>query len=511
MDQDRVIVVGGGVGGLSAALTLASRGLPVTLLEAQPDIGGKMRALPVGKGQPIDSGPTVFTMRWVFEELFEEAGLTLSDELALTRADLLARHAWDTSGHFDLYADLEQSADSVGGFFGQREAKSFRKFAKQAAEMYALLEEPFLKSPKPTTVGLSKQLGLRGFKVRPFSSLHQSLAQIFDDPRLVQLFGRYSTYTGASPYLAPATLMLIAHVELDGVWLIKGGMRALAQKMREACENAGVEVRTNAPVATIEVSAGKTSAAILADGERLPCAAIIANCDASAIGSGLFGKEVAGAVEVVKPTERSLSAIAWTLRAKAMGFPLSHHTVFFGKNYPEEFDATFKRSEFPADPTVYICAQDRTADEAGEQISGSERMLMVINAPPNGDSAEPNDKEMNQCMDRAMQRLEACGLTVEPEPDASLATGPTAFNELFPATGGALYGRANHSPFASFKRPSNRTQIPGLYLAGGSVHPGPGVPMAALSGRLAAAELLADRASRPRFRRTATIGGMSTG
>jgi 1-hydroxycarotenoid 3,4-desaturase len=502
------VIVGAGIGGLSAALSLAGQGLRVTVLEAQPEIGGKMRAVPVG-GSAIDGGPTVFTMKWVFDELFDAAGLNFDESVGLTKAELLARHAWDDSGTLDLFADLDQSADAIGAFCGAREAANFRQFAQEAASMYATLEQPFLRSSKPSMLGMSARLGPKGLAVKPFSTLWRALKSRFDDPRLVQLFGRYSTYTGASPFLAPATLMLIAHVELDGVWLVNGGMHELAQVMRRACEAKGVVIQTGAKVARIETDKGAVRAVTLENGERHRGDVIIVNADASAIGSGLFGTDVKRAVDPVKPANRSLSAIGWTLKAKTEGFALAHHSVFFGQDYPEEFDAVFQRSAYPGDPTVYICAQDR-ADTGGLAEPGSaERMLMVINAPPNGDQ-NPNQSEMEQCMERSLARLEACGLSVDVKPELSLPTGPEGFNRLFPATGGALYGRANHSPLASFQRPDNRTKIPGLYLAGGSVHPGPGVPMAALSGRLAAARIVSDLASTRPSRRTVTVGGMST-
>lgn len=303
--------------------------------------------------------------------------------------------------------------------------------------------------------------------------------------------------------------MLIAHVELDGVWLVNGGMRELAQVMRRACEAKGVIIQTGAKVARIDTDKGTAGAVILENGERHSGDVVVVNADASAVGAGLFGTDVQRAVDPVKPAARSLSAIGWTLKAKTEGFPLAHHSVFFGQDYPEEFDAVFRRSAYPGDPTVYICAQDR-ADTGGlAEPDSTERMLMVINAPPNGDQ-NPDRSEMEQCMERSLARLETCGLKVDVEPTMSVPTGPEGFNQLFPATGGALYGRANHSPFASFQRPDNRTKVPGLYLAGGSVHPGPGVPMAALSGRLAAARIVSDLASTRPSRRTVTVGGMST-
>ncbi|MFK7791912.1 MAG: 1-hydroxycarotenoid 3,4-desaturase CrtD [Devosiaceae bacterium] len=512
MKEHHAIVVGAGVGGLSAALALSGQGLKVTVFETQSDVGGKMRAVDVG-GSAIDGGPTVFTMKWVFDELFDGAGLSFDTAISLSKADILARHAWDDTGTLDLFADLEQSADAIGAFCGKTEAASFRTFCGEAAAMYQTLEKPFLRSSKPSFLGMSAKLGPKGLAVKPFSTLWSALKGRFKDPRLIQLFGRYSTYTGASPFLAPATLMLIAHVEMDGVWIVKGGMRKLAQVLRQACVTKGVTIKTNAKVASIEVENGTASAVHLANGERHSGDVVLVNADASALGIGLFGKDVAQAVKPVKPEQRSLAAIGWALKAKTEGFPLAHHSVFFGQDYVEEFDAVFKRSQYPADPTVYICAQDR-ADTGDLAEPGShERMLMVINAPPNGDQ-NPNLSEMEQCMERSLARLNACGLNVDvqpiTDPQTSVPTGPAGFNQLFPASGGALYGRANHSSLASFQRPDNRTSIRGLYLAGGSVHPGPGVPMAALSGRLAAARIVADLTSTRPSRRTVTVGGTST-
>ncbi|MGD1887118.1 MAG: 1-hydroxycarotenoid 3,4-desaturase CrtD [Cohaesibacteraceae bacterium] len=513
MHKDSVLIVGGGVGGLSAALALAGQGLDVTILEAQPEIGGKMRAVQVGQGDDqatMDGVPTVFTMIWVFDVLFDEAGLNFDEAVALTKADLLARHAWDDTGHLDLFADLDRSADAIGAFCGPQDAKNFRDFAKEAAEIYRLLEKPFLRSSKPSMLGMSMGLGTKGFAVKPFSTLWKSLSSRFRDPRLVQLFGRYSTYTGASPFLAPATLMLIAHVELAGVWLVKGGMRALAQSLKAACQQKSVTVRTSCPVDRIEVEGGRARAVTLKSGERLTADAIMVNADASALGAGLFGPDVISAAQAVPTEKRSLAAIAWTLKAKIQGFPLVHHSVFFGRDYPEEFEAVFRQHRYPNDPTVYICAQDRSAEGTTPPADDAERMLMVINAPPVGDGHTLSDKEMQACLDRSMNRLQACGLSVTVAPAMSRPTDPRGFNQQFPATGGALYGRANHAPFASFQRPDNRTAIPGLYLAGGSVHPGPGVPMAALSGRIAAAQLIADRTSMRPSRQTVTIGGTLT-
>jgi 1-hydroxycarotenoid 3,4-desaturase len=210
----------------------------------------------------------------------------------------------------------------------------------------------------------------------------------------------------------------------------------------------------------------------------------------------------------IPPRARSLSAMTWSLTARTQGFPMLRHNVFFSRNYAAEFDDILKRGRVPREPTVYVCAQDRHDD--GAKIDGEERLLVLVNAPPDGDGHSYDTAEVEQCATRTFDVLNRCGLQIQRQPEATQVTTPNDFNRLFPATGGALYGRSSHGWTASFQRPGARTTIPGLYLAGGSTHPGPGVPMAALSGRSAASSLLADLTSRRSLRPMATRGGTST-
>lgn len=500
MGQDHVVIVGAGIGGLAAAIELAAQGIDVTILERAGAPGGKMREVAIGDAR-IDAGPTVFTMRWVFEAICDAAGTSLANEVALQRADVLARHAWSASERFDLYADLERSADAVAAFSGPAERKRFLAFTEDAKAIYRTLEAPFIRAARPSPVGLVRRVGPGGLggliNIKPFSTMWSALGQHFRDPRLRQLFGRYATYCGSSPFDAPATLMLVAHVEQDGVWLVEGGMHRLAQAFADLAQRLGATLRYHAEVDDIELARGQVAAVRLADGERLPADAVIVNGDANAVAAGLFGKPLTRAVAPITATDRSLSAITWNLVAKTEGFPLSRHTVFFSGDYPAEFDDIFSHKRLPRAPTVYVCAQDRDAQD-GAPPTDAERLLCLVNAPAIGDTHSFSADEIEQCAHSTFGLMERCGLTVHRAPEQTQVTTPTRFEQLFPATGGALYGRASHGWMASFSRPGSRTKVPGLYLAGGSTHPGPGVPMAALSGRLAAASLLADHASTKR-------------
>ncbi len=507
MPASRVAIIGAGIGGLVAALDLAVAGHEVTVLERQPAPGGKMRRVQAGPAS-IDAGPTVFTMRWVFEEIFAAAGAALADHVTLQPASILARHAWGPGETLDLHADLDRSAEAVGAFAGAAEARAFLAFTARARRIHDTLERPFLRGALPTPLSLVREAGVaRMLAISPFDTMMAALAAHFADPRLRQLFGRYATYCGSSPYLAPATLMLVAHVERDGVWYVQGGMHSLAAALAALAARHGVAFRYGAHVQRIEVAHGR-AAGVFCDGERLPADAVVLNADAASLAAGCFGPDAARAVPGVARANRSLSALTWAMHVRAGGFPLVRHNVFFSGDYASEFRDIFGDRRLPQDPTVYVCAQDR--GDGGDAPDGPERLLVLVNAPPDGDANPPSSEATEECADRTMAVLARCGLQLDRTDAPCVTTGPQGFNTLFPATGGALYGQAVHGPMATFRRPGSRTKLPGLYLAGGSTHPGAGVPMAALSGRLAASCLTADGASTSRWRRAATSGGTST-
>ena len=343
-------------------------------------------------------------------------------------------------------------------------------------------------------------------RLSPFNTMWRALGRRFDDPRLQQLFGRYATYCGSSPFQAPATLMLVAHVEQDGVWYVDGGMHALAQAVAELLAARGGSLRYNAHVEQITLAGSRVSGVRLDSGEHLEADAVVMNGDSAALAAGLLGQEVRCAVSAPPAGSRSLSAVTWLMEAKASGFPLLRHNVFFSSDYSCEFDDLFERHRLPAAPTVYVCAQDRHEDQ--DSVSESpERLFCLVNAPAAGDRYAFQKAEIDACENQTFSLLRRCGLEIHRTPEKTVLVTPSDFHRLFPGTGGALYGRASHGWRAALQRPGCRTAIPGLYLAGGSVHPGPGVPMATLSGLMAAESLAADRASIRQFHPVAMSGG----
>ena len=508
------IVVGAGIGGLAAALELASQGLAVTVLERSAVPGGKARSQVVA-GRTVDVGPTVLTMRWVFDALFRDTGADLASYVTLEPIDVIARHAWPDGSELDLFADRARTIDAIGTFAGAAEAKRYRAFSDYAREIWEVAKDPFVLSQRPSWADVLRHAGTHGLrammKIDGHRTMWRAIEASFTDVRLRQLFGRYATYCGASPYEAPATFNLVSHVESEGVCRVVGGLSALAQGLATRAQELGATFRYETEVEAIVATDAKVTGVKLASGDVLEGDVVLVNADVSALATGRFGKTVIKAATGTPPDARSFSALTWAMVAKTEGRPLHHHNVAFSTDYAAEFADLIEHERAPREPTVYVCAQDRsTGRNEGATDLDDERLLLVVNAPATGDRpALWNDEERTRCEAAALSALRRCDLRIEPR--ASVLTTPVELEHAYPATGGALYGPRPKGPLSSFAREGARSKLPGLYFAGGSVHPGAGVPMVALSGRLAAASVQKDLASTGRSRpraisRTTSMG-----
>ncbi len=489
VNANKIVVIGAGIGGLAAAIRLAAAGMEVALIEAQSTPGGKMRVLPSTAG-PVDAGPTVLTMRGVFDDIFAVAGTRLQDHITLIPQPILARHWWPDGSTLDLHTDPQASAAAIAAFAGARAEADFIRFDRMAARLYAAFDAPMMQAARPRLA----QIGWNALctpriwpALLPGRSLAQHLTQAFSDPRLRQLFGRYATYVGGAPDLSPAVLALIWQAEARGVWAVQGGMHRLAVAMSDVAANQGVDLRYGLTVRAIERQGARVSGVVLSDGRSLKCDAVVFNGDPAALLAGLLGN---GAQTALRPTAahpRSLSAWVWAFAAKSSGVDLIHHNVFFGADPVQEF-GPIARGQMPQDPTLYVCAQDR----ATGPLPDLERFEIIMNAPP---KTTMTPGEIDQCRAKTFPHLARFGLTFDPAPPDTALTTPAGFATLFPGSQGAIYGRSPQGALASFQRPPTRSGLAGLYLAGGGAHPGAGVPMAALSGRHAAEAIVTDLAS----------------
>lgn len=485
--RPRCVIVGAGIGGLACGLRLAHAGHEVTILDRHAAPGGKMRTLPSPAG-PVDAGPTVLTMRPVFETLFADVGERLDDHVTLIEQDILARHFWPDGSQLTLTNDRAVNADAIAEFAGPKAADQFRRFCTDAARLFDAFDAPMMRAPEPSIAALTARVlrdpGLLP-RMAPLSNMRGDLRRRFDDPRLAQLFGRYATYVGGHPGQTPALLSLIWRAEESGVWCVQGGMHALARAVADLAQTKGAILRFGADVARIDVSENRVTGVTLQTGERIAADTVVFNGDPRALATCALGTGVAHVAPQTRTTARSLSARVWAFASTAAGPELAHHNVFFAADPDEEFTA-IAAGRMPADPTIYICAEDRGQTRPAPE---TERFEIILNAAPLTDAQRP-DKEAQTCHQRTFPTLARFGLTFTPEPGPAALTTPSGFNRLFPASAGSLYGQSPHGMTASLKRPRARTAVAGLFLAGGGTHPGAGVPMATLSGAHAAAAIL---------------------
>ena len=506
-DRARAIVIGAGIAGLSTSLRLACAGMQVSLLERHAHAGGKIRTVPSDAG-PVDAGPTVLTMRHVFDDLFAAAGTTLEDHVTLIPQDILARHFWPDGSSLDLYADMRRSLRAIAGFAGPKAAQEFASFNARTRNLFSAFDKPMMQAAKPRLAELVMHV-LRQPRLipamDPTRSLSQSLARQFSDPRLAQLFGRYATYVGGNPQFSPALLSLIWRAEASGIWVVQGGMHRLATAVAELAQQKGVALHTDCHVEEILSRHGHASGVRTTAGDIIEADAIVYAGDPRALATGDLGPDLSEVAAQTRSLPRSLSARVYSFAAEVSGPELCHHNVFFAADPASEF-TDLAEGRIPRDPTLYLCAEDRGQTSSSPRV---ERFEIIANAPADDTDIPP--QELSQWHHQIMQRMADSGVTFTPTPQLQNLTTPQQFARLFPQSLGALYGQTPHGMTAALKRPTARTQIPGLYLAGGGTHPGAGVPMATLSARHAAEAILHDLTSTSMYRPMATHGGTSTG
>ncbi len=505
--RPRIVIVGAGIGGLTAAVRLAHAGAAVTVVEAAAGPGGKMRTVPSAAG-PVDAGPTVLTLRRVFDAVFAAAGTRIENHLTLIPQPILARHFWPDGSTLDLYADPDATAAAIRDWGGPRSEADFRRFHARTARAFAAFDAPVMQAARvslPAVTRAAMSAPPLWPMLAPGMTLHRYLAMTFRDQRLRQLFGRFATYVGGTPRTAPAVLSLIWQAEAMGVHVVEGGMHRLAQVLETLAQSGGATFRYATPATRILEHWGRVSGVALADGSTLPADEVIFNGDPAALAHGLLGPAARATVPTRTVAPRSLSARVWAFAATPHGPDLVHHNVFFSHDPDAEF-RPLARGIAPMAASHYLCAQDRGSGPPPPV----ERFEVIQNAPPTRPDSPQDDPEDTRCQAMMIAHFAKAGLTFDPSPDLTTMTGPQGFAARFPGSQGAIYGLSPAGLTASFRRPVAQTRLPGLWLAGGGVHPGAGVPMAAQSGLHAAGAILNARTSPSRSVPTVMPGGMST-
>jgi phytoene desaturase len=489
----RVVVVGAGLGGLAAAARLATGGHAVTVLEQAPQVGGKLGWF-ARDGHGFDTGPSLLTLPQVFEELFAATGAPLSDVLDLQRLDPAVTYRFPDGTTTAVPGRLGDIAARLDADLGEGSGAQWSALLHRAEAMWRATEQPFLRSPlagAATLARLARRAGdLR--TIAPGRTLRGLGRHYLDDPRLRMLLDRYATYSGSDPRRAPAALLTVPWVEQAfGSWYVRGGLRRLPEAVADRATERGAVIRTGAAVTEVLVEGGRAAGVRLADGERVPADVVVCNADAAALYGRLLRAEapVGRARATLRRATPSSSGVVLLLALRGRTAGLAHHTVLFPADYDAEFDALFGgrgRRGPVADPTVYVSAPD---DPATRPDDGSESWFVLVNAPRH----EPDDGVgwtapglADATADRVLATMAARGLDVRDRVRWRVVRTPADLERETASPGGSIYGTSSNGARAAFLRPANASPVPGLFLVGGSAHPGGGLPLVTLSAEIVA-------------------------
>ena len=490
-ENDHIIIIGAGIGGLVSALLLSHQGFKVTVIEKNEHPGGKLRGT-LSKEGPIDAGPTVLTLIDVFKDIFFNANLNLFKELDLYKEEILARHYWPDGKCLDLFSSHEKNLASITKVFGEKSANEFNKFHRDCEALFFAFDKTLLRNKTPMSFftktdflkSLPRLIGILGLPTNYWSKLEN----YFSEPKLRQLFGRYATYVGGSPFNSPSLLQLIWYVEFLGVWRIRGGLHNLAERLKQLSVENGAKFIFNKVVKKINIKNNKVCSVDLGDGQKYKTETILFNGDPRNFREGNLGESFKSLIKKIATEPRSLSAYVWSFASETKGLNLAHHNVFFNDDYEGEFESILA-GRIANDPTLYVCKQ-----EEGLKSRSKNRFEIIINAPSLSQNKISVTQEYDLCKERTFQKLSKMGINFKNMPKFDDLTTPRIFENLAPGADGSIYGLSPQGLFSTFQRPSTKTRVKGLYLTGGGVHPGPGLPMAALSGKHAAEMIKQDLA-----------------
>lgn len=484
--REKVAVIGAGIGGLSAAALLARSGRRVTIFEQAPYSGGKAASLKLGEFR-FDTGPSLFTLPHIFREFFARLGLEMCNYIEPIPLEPICAYEFSDGTRLCSYSDRARFAAELEST-GAATAGELDKYLDGCARIWDKAGELFLTRSlhEPSTymsLGGMKAI-LNSPRLSPFRSLHDANKRAFQDRRAVQLFDRYATYNGSNPFLTPSTMRVIPHVEYAyGGYALKGGIVSLPLALERICRNLGVDFRLGERVERIAVKQ-KRVCGIEAGEDFHASNIVVSNADVLSTYRSLLRETEAREARRYERLEPSSSGLVF-LWGVAAQFPrLLSNNIFFSGDYRDEFDAMFRRLDMPNEPTIYVNITSKITPE--DAPPDGENWFVLLNSPR---SAEQDWRELISRSRRyVLTRLSrSLGCEIAPLIREEKIITPPDIERDTGSTYGSLYGIASHSPLSAFLRHPNRSRrIRGLYFAGGSAHPGGGMPLALLSGMLAA-------------------------
>jgi phytoene desaturase len=491
-DDNRVVVIGSGLGGLAAACTLAARGYAVTLCEKNPWVGGKAAVIDE-QGFRFDMGPTILTIPRVLKRIWQEAGRDLASALDLVPLDPQWRSFFVDGTTLDLQANVREMQATLDAF-APGSGAGYARFMDLSHRLHRLSDEFFfwrsvggmrdmINVRQSLSVGFLKEL----IGMRPGHSVAGTVRSFVPDERAAQMLDHYTQYVGSCPEQSPAVLCGIAHMQSnDGVWYPRGGTGAVPRALANLAVDLGVEIRTKTPIRRIIIENGRARGVETAGGETIRAGAVVSNSDSVRTHRELLEGPTRQRFLGRRRYEPACSGVVLYLGLDRRYEQLIHHNFVFSRDPHEEFEAIYRRGEPAPDPTCYVCAPAVTEPEVA--IPGGEALYVLVHTPylrPHHDWS----KMLPGYRDTIVRKLvETAGMKdLERHIVFERALTPQDINDRYHVLDGAIYGLASHGKYLGAFKPANRSpDVEGLYMAGGSAHPGPGMPMVMMSGWIAA-------------------------
>jgi len=482
----KAAVIGSGVGGLAIATRLAMKGYELTVYEKNDHSGGKVAEIR-GSGYRFDTGPSLYTLPELTEKLFLQAGKKREDYFQYSRLEVICNYFYEDQTQIKAYADPERFASEVEEQTGEP-ANKILHHLKRAREQYLLTADIFLFNSLHKVSNYLKLRVLKGImlfhKVDAFTSMHRRISKRFSDKRVIQLFDRYATYNGSNPFLAPATLNVIAHLEHNmGAYFPSRGMRSLATALEALARDVGVRFEFSRQVDEIIVE-GRKATAVRLQNEVVNYDLIVSDADVNYLYGNLLP-----ALKRGKTKEKNLSSSAlifyWGIKGQAPSLGL--HNILFSENYEAEFQYLFEKGSVYSDPTVYIYISSRLV--SADAPENCENWYVMINVPP--DTGQDWGQLVQEARSNIITKINRMlKIQIESLIDFEHIESPQTIESRTMSWKGALYGNHSNNRYSAFMRqPFKHKSLENLYFVGGSVHPGGGIPLCLASAAIVDQEI----------------------
>jgi len=490
--KSKVVVIGGGLGGTSSAISLATEGFDVTLYEKNEHLGGKLN-FTKQDGFSFDLGPSILTMPHIFEELFERAGKNMDDYLEIERLDLQWRTFFEDGKKFDLFPSPRETVRKNPDL-DDSDRKDLEEYVRYSKELYENANRSYFAEGADTIWDVVRYHGVIG-SLRDFDyfhTMHQGVSARIDNPYLVKIIDFFIKYVGSSPYDAPAVLNLLPYVQFEfGLWYVSGGMFNLSEGLKKLMDELNVDVNLGTEVVKMDKKNGKVTSVVLDSGEVVNGDIFVSNMEVIPAYRDLLDERGKMIHKYEKRFEPACSGYVLHLGVDREYPQLAHHNFFFSKDPRKHFHDVYHGKRLPSDPTIYTVATTRT--DKSQAPEGHENIKILPHIPHLQD--EPFTKDQyKELREKVLDKLERMGLTdlrnhIVTEDEWT----PEDIRERYYSNKGAIYGvLSDKDKNRGFKAPKKSEKYSNLFFVGGSVNPGGGMPMVVLSGQQVRDKILKD-------------------